>query len=49
MASLSMSASPNPTVSASPEESTPIQGALLSAGAGITGGMVFVSLKEFLR
>ncbi|KAL1610886.1 hypothetical protein SLS59_000523 [Nothophoma quercina] len=38
MASLSMSAYPSPTTSALPEESTPAQGALLSAGAGITGG-----------
>lgn len=40
MASLSLSVAASPTASALAEESTPAQGALLSAGAGITGGMV---------
>lgn len=31
-----------PTTSALPEESTPAQGALNSAGAGITGGNQFL-------
>ena len=35
-----MSTYPSPTTSALPEESTPAQGALLSAGAGITGGTI---------
>lgn len=42
MASVSMSAYPTLTESAFPEESTPAQGALLSAGAGITGGVFIV-------
>ncbi|KAF9692332.1 hypothetical protein EKO04_009788 [Ascochyta lentis] len=44
MASISMSATPSPTTSALPDESTPAQGVLLSAGAGITGGYTGNSL-----
>ncbi|KAJ4329642.1 hypothetical protein N0V87_010696 [Didymella glomerata] len=40
-----MSAYPSSTESALPEESTPAQGALLSAGAGITGGYTGDSLS----
>jgi VIT1/CCC1 family predicted Fe2+/Mn2+ transporter len=39
MDSVSRSAFASPTIAALPEETTPAQGALLSAGAGITGGM----------
>lgn len=47
MASVSMSAHPTLTESAFSEESTPAQGALLSAGAGITGGAFFVQCFTF--
>ncbi|KAH6629838.1 hypothetical protein C7974DRAFT_194242 [Boeremia exigua] len=43
--SVSMSAIPSPTESSIPEESTPALGALLSAGAGITGGYTGDSLS----
>jgi hypothetical protein len=39
MASLSMSVFPSSTDTTFPEEPTPAQGVLLSAGAGITGGL----------
>ncbi|KAF1358131.1 hypothetical protein EJ07DRAFT_125883 [Lizonia empirigonia] len=44
MASLSLSVAASPTTSALAEESTPAQGAFLSAGAGITGGYTGDSL-----